>query len=564
MPRLSIFDVNRLRERDMQYAAMQTAERRARRTVRFKINLAIGLIFSLVVGLLIGYAHYTDRENSLQLAIAQAKGMNAFYFDSLNTLMLADAMEEREVLRQKMLELPGVVDVRINRGEAIRKRYGEGLPSAQAVDEFDRRGLAGESLVEVSEKDGERIVTVVEPYLLTRDTRGTDCLECHRRVEPGTVGGAVRISYSLQEADAMALASLWQKLGVIVLFMLLAIAALTLVLNRVVIRPVNEVVERVRDIAAGEGDLTQTLDERSGDELGELAHWFNAFVGRLRGMIGEIGGQVGELSGAATEMARMTEHTRSSVLAQRSGTDQVATAMNEMAATVEVVARNAGEAAHAAARADQQAGKGRAVMEETIAAISRLADEVDAAAGVIQRLEQESSAISVVLDVIRSIAEQTNLLALNAAIEAARAGEQGRGFAVVADEVRTLAERTQHSTQEIQRMIESLQNGAKQAVQVMSRGRQQAGESVEAAGRAGATLDAITADVDNITAMSQQIALAAEEHSGVSAEINRNVVAINEAASTTAEDSASVAAASQRLSEVAERLGTLVRQFKVD
>jgi methyl-accepting chemotaxis protein len=548
----------------MQNAAAPTADKRARRTVRFKINLAIGVIFSLVVGLLIGYAHYTDRENSLQLAIAQAKGMNAFYFDSLNTLMLADAMEEREVLRQKMLELPGVVDVRINRGDAIRKRYGDGLPSAQPVDGLDHRGLAGESLVELTEQDGERIVTVVEPYLLTRDPRGTDCLECHRRVEPGTVGGAVRVSYSLAEADAMALATLWQKLGVIALCMLLAIAALTLVLNRVVIRPVNEVVERVRDIAAGEGDLTQTLNERSNDELGELAHWFNAFVGRLRGMIGEIGGQVGELSGAATEMTRLTEHTRTSVLSQRSGTDQVATAMTEMAATVEAIAGNAGDAAQAAARADEHAGKGRAVMEETIAAISRLADEVDAAAGVIQRLEQESSAISVVLDVIRSIAEQTNLLALNAAIEAARAGEQGRGFAVVADEVRTLAERTQQSTQEIQRMIESLQNGATQAVQVMNRGRQQAGESVEAAGRAGATLDAITTDVDNIAGMSRQIALAAEEHSGVSAEINRNVVAINEAASTTAEDTERVAAASQRLTEVAGQLGTLVRQFKVD
>jgi methyl-accepting chemotaxis protein len=544
-----------------------TADRpgpRPGRSVRFKINLAIGIIFLAVVGLLTGYSYYADRQNSLELAVAQAKGINAFYFDSLNTLMLADAMEERAVLRSKMLEIPGIVEVRMNRGEAVVKRYGEGLPEQQPLDELDHRGLAGESVVQIDEVDGQRIVTVVEPYLLTRDTRGTNCLECHRRVEDGTIGGAVRISYSLQEADAMALASLWQKLGVIALFMFLAIAALTLVLNRVVIRPVTRVVERIRDIAAGEGDLTQTLDERSGDELGELAHWFNAFVGRLRGMIGDIGGQVGELSGAAAEMTRMTEHTRSSVLAQRSGTDQVATAMTEMAATVEVVARNAGDAAQAAARADEQAGKGRAVMEQTIAAISRLADEVDAAAGVIQRLEQESSAISVVLDVIRSIAEQTNLLALNAAIEAARAGEQGRGFAVVADEVRTLAERTQHSTQEIQRMIESLQGGAKQAVQVMSRGRQQAGESVEAAGRAGASLDAITADVDTIAAMSRQIALAAEEHSGVSADINRNVVAINEAASTTAEDSASVAAASQRLSEVAERLGTLVRQFKVD
>ena len=535
---------------------------RYRLSVRLKINLALSAVF-LVVGLLVmGYSYVEERAKNLELAITQLKGMNAFYFDSLNTLMLADAMEERQTLRDKMLELPGMLDVRVNRSDAIIQKFSPGLPAEAAVDELDRLALSGESVVEIGERDGHRTVTIVEPYRLTEDTRGTDCLECHRRVESGTVGGAIRLSYSLQQADSLAVAGLVKKFAVLASLLIVALIALYALLNRVVVRPVVEMKNRLQDIATGNGDLTKVLKESSDDELGECAHWFNSFVGKLRAMILEIFDNAGELRKASDSMEQIAQQTNTNVLRQQTETDQVATAMNQMAAAVQEVSRNATQAADAALRADDEARQGKDIMGQTSRAIDALAGEVETAGGVIQQLAKDSNDISVVLDVIRGIAEQTNLLALNAAIEAARAGEQGRGFAVVADEVRTLAERTQRSTQEIQKMIESLQRRAKDAVDVMQRGEYQAKASVEQAAQAEVSLQTITRVVCDISDMCTQIAAAAEQQDKVSTEINRNVGNISGLASQTAADAGKVAGANRQMTNMAEGLQGLLRQFR--
>ncbi len=338
---------------------------------------------------------------------------------------------------------------------------------------------------------------------------------------------------------------------------------MVLLVTLAITRGLRTTIVALTDIAEGEGDLTRHLEVNGRDEVAQLAGAFNRFVSKIRDLVGEVAHSTLQINAASERMAEITEITHHGVQQQQSETEQVATAMNQMTATVQEVAHHANEAADATTHANQEATTGRGEVEQTISVITDLAGEVEKAAGVIHKLETDSVEIGSVLDVIRSIAEQTNLLALNAAIEAARAGEQGRGFAVVADEVRTLASRTQQSTQEIQVMIERLQSGARDAVQVMEEGRGQAQASVEQAARAGTSLEAITEAVTRISDMNLQIASAAEEQSQVAEEINRNIINISEVAEKSAEGAQQTSVASEELQQLSVQLQDLIGRFQV-
>ncbi|VAW67150.1 Methyl-accepting chemotaxis sensor/transducer protein, partial [hydrothermal vent metagenome] len=257
------------------------------------------------------------------------------------------------------------------------------------------------------------------------------------------------------------------------------------------------------------------------------------------------------------------EQTSQSIYEQQSQTEQVATAMNEMSATVQDVSKNIAGTAQSAHDAHAETVEGTQIVEVSISAVKKLADQLEGAADVFQQLEQDSEDINTVLDVIKGIAEQTNLLALNAAIEAARAGEQGRGFAVVADEVRTLAGRTQESTQEINQVIEKLQSGSRSAVEVMKRSRDDAKAVVEQAAKAGESLSLISTAVGLINDMSTQIASAAEQQNATTEEINRNIVNISNIANETATGAQKTVASSQEMAGLGVKLQSLVGQFNV-
>jgi len=348
-------------------------------------------------------------------------------------------------------------------------------------------------------------------------------------------------------------------IGVVALIIGLFIAFL---ISRSIVNPISEAVKAMTDIADGDGDLTKRLNESGKDEIAQLGVAFNHFAEKVRHMVIQVSGSTTQLATAAEEMSMITSETNKGVQKQQTETEMVATAMNEMTATVQEVAKNANEASSSAQGADKEAQDGKIVVEQTVSTINTLAKEIESATDVIQKLKTDSENIGTVLDVIRGIAEQTNLLALNAAIEAARAGEQGRGFAVVADEVRTLASRTQESTQEIRTMIESLQHGSNDAVKAMQTSQTRSQESVEQALNARSSLEAITDAITTISDMNIQIASAAEEQSGVAEEINQNIVNISHVVEQTAEGAQQTQTSSHELASLANELQGLVGQFK--
>ena len=312
-----------------------------------------------------------------------------------------------------------------------------------------------------------------------------------------------------------------------------------------------------------EGDLSRSVEVVSKDEVAEMLLSLEQMRIKLVNVIDGIDGSSATLSSASEELAAASEETSQSVYQQKQETEQLAAAMNEMAATVQEVVCSTTSAAEAAQEAMDESENGRTAVSETIGSIKLLADEVQRSSAAITKLGGESDNIGMVLDVIRGIAEQTNLLALNAAIEAARAGEQGRGFAVVADEVRTLATRTHDSTQEIQSMIERLQVGARDSVQMMDESRKQMDESMRKATEAGTVLEAVLGAVTRITDMNHQIASAAEQQSAVTEELNHNILTISDVADQNACTSNQTAQASTELAETAVKLKEMISTFKL-
>lgn len=334
-------------------------------------------------------------------------------------------------------------------------------------------------------------------------------------------------------------------------------------IGRAICNPLGEVVNALDDIAHGEGDLTRRLECRTQDEIGHLAQAFNTFIIKIQALVQHTANATGEVISAVAETTESTRNISRMVLRQEQETEQVATAIHQMSATISEVASNAASASQATRSATKEATAGHRMMEQTTHSIQALHREITNAASIIGQVEKNSEGIGSVLDVIKGIAEQTNLLALNAAIEAARAGEQGRGFAVVADEVRNLATRTQESAGEIEEMIRNLQHNTHQAVKAMENGCSTAEENVQQANSARASLEAINAAIETINAMNRQIALASEQQSSVSEEINRSIISISQGSKSAATLSQQSMNTTTQLGQLAAELQQVVQQFKI-
>ncbi|WPN44585.1 methyl-accepting chemotaxis protein [Pseudomonas sp. P8_241] len=371
--------------------------------------------------------------------------------------------------------------------------------------------------------------------------------------------GAARVA-QVQASQSMS-QRVSRLLGGIVLLALSFGFGASLLIRHLILQPLRQAVELTRRVASG--DLSAQVDAAGRrDELGQLLGSVGLMLASLRGLIGRIGQGVGQLNQAANGLVQVTERTRQGVDSQREETELAATAMQQMAATAQDVARNTSQTRNAVEQANSEARKGEELVRQATAKIGHLAEEMSGCSEAMGLLLNESAAIGKVLDVIKALAEQTNLLALNAAIEAARAGENGRGFAVVADEVRNLARRTQASTDSIATIIEQLRSVAEQADSRLQGSQVLTGESVVLAAQASQALQEIAAAVSTVEQMSQQIAAAAEQQSAVAEQVGESMARVRTVAEQSTAASGLLEESVRGLEQVGGALNAAVGGFR--
>ena len=330
--------------------------------------------------------------------------------------------------------------------------------------------------------------------------------------------------------------------------------------SRTILIPIENIGMRISQIRRS-NDLTLRIDEKGHDELCQMSVHIDSLLGDFQHLVARVNKSLRTLNHVSVELESNVNNTQKNTDLQLNETDLVATAVTEMGATIEEIAKNTEHAAGQPNKATYNAKSGFEEVLKTTENINDLSAKLNDARSVVDELEGDMYSIGSVLDVIRGIAEQTNLLALNAAIEAARAGEQGRGFAVVADEVRSLAMRTQESTQEIEQIIRTLQGRTNTVVDLMAQCSHKGDSSAEQAANTGDLLQKITMDVDEISDLSTQIATAIEEQSVVAGEVNKNIVRIRDMANVANNNAGDISHFSADVSKQSDKLVKEVSGF---
>jgi methyl-accepting chemotaxis protein len=346
---------------------------------------------------------------------------------------------------------------------------------------------------------------------------------------------------------------------------------------RMITRPVNAMVDGLKDIAQGEGDLTKRLEEGAKDELGNLAAWFNTFMDKLQGLIKEMAQYAIALNTSSNTLAELSTHMSSSaenmsgksntvssaVEEMSSNINNVAAAMEQSSNNVGVVAASAEEMSSTINEIAQNAEKARSISDRAVDTAKGSSEQMDA-------LGNAAAGVGKVVETITEISEQVNLLALNATIEAARAGEAGKGFAVVANEIKELAKQTSDATLDIKGKITNIQastNGAVSGIDEISKVIKTINEIVATIASAveeqSSATQEIASNISHVSNGVQEVNENVSQSSSVASQISQEIIAVNQSAGEMANSSGQVKASAEDLLQIAQKLTSVVSSFKV-
>jgi len=525
----------------------------------FKLIIPISIIFFIAMAVSSWFFSDHQKQQSEQNVLSRVDGLSTGFFDSLNTMMLTGTITNRQIIRDKLLQLPNIKEVRVlhGKGHLIKSD----APEHKIMDTLDEKAISGETVNEWSNIDGEPVLISIKPFKASKDYNGVNCIMCHP-VEEGVVIGAIRVTYSMKEEKARISKAFWTSTLISFVIFVIGLVLIYMFIRRVVVYPLSEFRKTVHIIEEN-SDLQQRIAVDSNDELGRTASVFNTLLQEFQNIIKAVSDASQQLGKSSSQLTEITQGTLQDVDAQNTQIDITGEVLQNLSAASESVydsAKNADKSAELAYHNSEQGSQiTKQVAEQLESVLISVADAADA----LKLLVEDSNSISTMLQVIKEIAEQTNLLALNAAIEAARAGEQGRGFAVVADEVRTLAQRTQESTLDIQTIIEKLEKNSVIAVDKMNKTNDVVKETNEIGLGAEEALEKIHLATKTIREMNIEIVKSTEEKSIIVDAIYNNMEQLTEHASSTQDNAHKTDESGLNLAKIAQKLDGIVNKFKV-
>ena len=528
-----------------------------------RLTAAIWLVLAMIwIGMIV-WTSNANRDTAIRQAQDFSQSIHEMTMAGLTGMMITGTVGQREVFLDQIQQLSIIKDLEVMRSEAVAKLYGPDTKSKRQPDQLERQVMStGQSYMAVENENGKSFLRVINPTKASKNYLGKDCIACHQ-VPEGTVLGVVSMKVSLESVESEVSAFRVKILGAAVGALGVLLVIIYLMTHHFVTAPLEELRNRLSDIARGEGDLTRRLPIKGRDEVGqaaqvfnEMMEKFNQLVRQVRDSARQLTTQVGALSDNADRVAQGSQ-------LQSDKSSEAAAAVEQLVSSISSIAESATQVQHQSQESLSRSSEGSNNLQTLLAEMQVVERAVKEMADSVNSYVRNTEAITQMTREVKDIAEQTNLLALNAAIEAARAGEQGRGFAVVADEVRKLAEKSSRSAGEIDAITANLSAQSIAVRRTIGQGLDHLASSQTAVASVSSVLQATNGSITEVGHGLDDIASATDQQRHFSAEVEASIETIAGMARENSGTLERTADAAHELKQLAERLADLVGRFKV-